>query len=176
MKISQLIRVRIKHYFIILVLLCFSLQPEIFCQGNISISRLQTDNGLSHNSVYSIIQDRDGLIWIGTKDGLNSYNGFNFTIYRYEFFDSTSISKSWVNALFEDSQGFIWIGTEGGGLNRFDKNSGKFIRYRNHPENANSICSNIVYSISEDKDSNLWIGTRNGISVLDKSRVNFTTY
>jgi len=165
-----------KHYIFLLVLLIIFAQTDIFCQGNISISRLQLENGLSHNSVYSIIQDKEGLIWIGTKDGLNSYDGYNFKIYRHEFFDSASISNSWANALFEDSQGFIWIGTEGGGLNRFDKKSGVFTRFRNKQEDKNSICSDIVYSIAEDKNSELWIGTRNGISVLDSSRKNFTNY
>lgn len=164
-------------YFILFILTCYFIpQSVIFCQGNISINRLQLENGLSHNSVYAIIQDKEGLIWLGTKDGLNSYDGYNFKIYRHEFFDSTSISNSWVNALFEDSKGYIWIGTEGGGLNRFDKKSGKFIKFRNDPENPNSIRSDIVYSISEDMHSNLWIGTRNGISVLDNSHKKFTTY
>jgi signal transduction histidine kinase/ligand-binding sensor domain-containing protein/CheY-like chemotaxis protein len=176
MKKSHSIKAGKKLYFFLLALLLIFTQSDIFCQGNISISRLQLENGLSHNSVYSIIQDKEGLIWIGTKDGLNSYDGYNFKIYRHEFFDSASISNSWVNALFEDSQGYIWIGTEGGGLNRFDKKTGVFTRFRNNPEDKNSICSDIVYSIAEDKNSELWIGTRNGISVLDSSRKNFTNH
>ncbi|MBK7628723.1 MAG: response regulator [Bacteroidales bacterium] len=176
MKKSLPIKAGKKHSVFLLALLLICNQYDIFCQGNISISRLQLENGLSHNSVYSIIQDEEGLIWIGTKDGLNSYDGYNFKIYKHEFFDSASISNSWVNALFEDSKGFIWIGTEGGGLNRFDKKSGEFIRFRNKPEVRNSICSDIIYSIAEDNNSDIWIGTRNGISVLDSTRKNFKNY
>jgi len=176
MKKYNTIAKREKHIIFLITLLLVLSQSDLLCQGNISINRLQLENGLSHNSVYSIIQDREGLIWIGTKDGLNSYDGYNFKIYRHEFFDSTSISNSWVNVLLEDSKGFIWIGTEGGGLNRFDKKSGKFIKFRNNPEDKNSLCSDIIYSIAEDSNSDLWIGTRAGISVLDNSQKNFTNY
>ncbi len=176
MKKIYTITKRGKYSFFLLTLLTIFTFSDTFCQGNISIDRLLLENGLSHNSVYSIIQDREGLIWLGTKDGLNSYDGYNFNVYKHEFFDSTSISNSWVNVLLEDSNGFIWIGTEGGGLNRFDKKSGKFTKYKNNPEDKNSLCSDVIYSLAEDINSNIWIGTRAGISVLDKSLSSFINY
>ncbi len=176
MKKYHNITLRAIHRFLLAGLIIFLSASEIFCQGNISINKLQMENGLSHNSVYSIIQDREGLIWIGTKDGLNSYDGYNFKTYRYEFSDSTSISNSWVNVLLEDSKGYIWAGTDEGGLNRFDKKTGKSIKFRNNPDDKNSICSNIIYSLAEDSNSNIWIGTRNGISVLDNSLKTFKNY
>jgi signal transduction histidine kinase/ligand-binding sensor domain-containing protein/CheY-like chemotaxis protein len=176
MNLNRNIAGREIFWFILTSLLIILSTSEIFCQGNISIHKLRMENGLSHNTVYSIIQDSEGLIWIGTKDGLNSYDGYNFKTYRYEFFDTNSISNSWINILFEDSKGYIWIGTDEGGLNRLDKRTGKSIKFRNNPEDTNSICSNTIYAIAEDTNSNIWIGTRNGISVLDNSLRNFRNY
>ena len=67
---------------------------------------LTTDNGLSFNSVYSIMQDKQGFIWIGTLDGLNRYDGLEIRNYRV-------VDKKYfqyVNPLVEDSLGNIWSG------------------------------------------------------------------
>lgn len=145
-------------------------------QSNVWFKKLSIEDGLSHNTVYSILQDTEGFIWIGTKNGLNCYDGYTFRIYDTNLNDSTSLSNSWVNTLFQDSKGFIWIGTEGGGLNRLNKKTGIIERFINKPDNKNSLLSNYVYAITEDSNSNLWIGTEIGISVLDASRESFKNY
>ena len=89
--------------------------------------------GLSQNSVHAIYKDRDGLMWIGTQDGLNSFDGKDFRVYRHDENDSTSISDQFVLSIKEDRDGFLWIGTRSG-LNRLDKSTGKFIRYYINPE------------------------------------------
>ena len=85
-------------------------------------------DGLSQNSVHAIFRDRDGLVWIGTQDGLNSFDGKNFTVYRHSDDDSTSISDQFVLNIQEDRSGTIWIGTRNG-LNAFNKRTKKFRRY-----------------------------------------------
>ncbi len=84
-------------------------------------------DGLSQNSVHAIHRDKDGLIWIGTQDGLNSFDGKRFTVYRYNEDDSTSISDQFVLRIQEDKKGNLWIGTRNG-LNHFNKRTGKFKR------------------------------------------------
>lgn len=70
---------------------------------------------LSHNSVWVMIQDTDGLMWFGTKEGLNSYNGYDNTIYKYDASDSLSIGNSSIRALFEVVAGEqLWVGTDKG--------------------------------------------------------------
>jgi signal transduction histidine kinase/ligand-binding sensor domain-containing protein len=122
------------------------------------------------------MQDREGFIWLGTKNGLNCYDGYTFKIYETNFNDSTSISNSWINVIYQDKSGFIWTGTEGGGINRINRRTGKIDKFTAHSDIPNSLCSDYIYALTEDADSNLWIGTVDGISVLDRKRKNFRSY
>ena len=76
------------------------------------------NSGLSHNSVLCLAQDKSGLIWIGTRDGLNRFNGIDYTIYKHNFDDKGSISNNQINCLYETRAGDLWIGTAYG-LSRF---------------------------------------------------------
>lgn len=87
-----------------------------------------SNNGLSQNSVHAIYRDHDGLVWLGTQDGLNSFDGKNFTIYKPQANDSTSLSDQFVLSIREDNDGFLWVGTRYG-LNKLDKRTGKFTRF-----------------------------------------------
>ena len=132
---------------------------------------LTIDDGLSQSAVYALLQDRQGFVWIGTKDGLNQYDGYSFTVYKNHPSDSTSLSNNYITALFEDRHGFIWVGTREGGLNRLDPTSGTFRRYAHAPENPGSISSNRITAITGDSSGALWIGTRNDLNRLTAGEV-----
>jgi signal transduction histidine kinase len=90
--------------------------------------------------------------------------------YRFNQKDSTSISTDYILSIFEDSGGTLWIGGWGGGLNRFDKQNQKFMRYTHDPEDPHSICDDIVNSIHESESNGqsvLWIGTSGGLSYMN---------
>jgi ligand-binding sensor domain-containing protein/signal transduction histidine kinase len=70
--------------------------------------------GLSSMQVRKIVQDRFGFIWIGTTDGLNRFDGRQFTVYRHLTEDSNSLSNNIVNSLSVDSAGRVWIATNNG--------------------------------------------------------------
>jgi ligand-binding sensor domain-containing protein len=89
--------------------------------------RIPAGSGLSQNTILAIIQDRRGFLWVGTAEGLNRYDGYDFVGYRHDPADSTSLSNSRVLALFEDRAGRLWAGTVNG-ANRFDERSGRFER------------------------------------------------
>ncbi len=127
---------------------------------------LTIDHGLSQSAVYSLLQDRQGFVWIGTKDGLNRYDGYEFTIYRKVAADSASLSNNYVTALFEDRRGFLWVGTLEGGVNRLDRASGHFQRYLHSPPLPGSISGNHITAIAEDNSGSLWIGTSHGLNRL----------
>src|SRR5262245_34747829 len=97
-------------------------------QEEMSLSRVGTEAGLSHNSVYSLLQDRQGFLWVGTVDGLNRYDGYTFLTYRHDPSDSRSLSNPVVRCLLEDSRGELWVGTDNG-LDRLDRRQGRFTRY-----------------------------------------------
>ena len=116
-------------------------------------------NGLSQNSVHCIFQDRDGLIWVGTQDGLNSFNGKSFKKYRANSLDSTTLSDQFVLSIEEDNNGFLWVGTRNG-LNKLNKQTGKFTRYYLTNQEKNLINSPYTKLI-KDKVGRIFLSKSN---------------
>ena len=117
-------------------------------------------DGLSQNYITDIKQDKDRLIWIGTKNGLNKYDGYEMTIYNHIQNDSTSIPNNYISYIYQDSKDNLWIGTNTGLC--------KYIPEKNCFEQFNfgttdSPHSNYnISSLFEDKNNILWIGTEEG--------------
>src|SRR5690606_6118270 len=89
----------------LLILLQLLLHDESGAQSFYNFTGISTVDGLSANTVNVIVQDRQGYIWFGTSNGLNKYNGTNFTIYRHAANDSLSIPGNEVQALYLDKKG-----------------------------------------------------------------------
>ncbi len=117
------------------------------------------EEGISNENVLAILQDRNGYIWFGTMDGLNKYDGYSFTKYKFDPFDSSSLSQNTIYTIWEDKYGFIWVGTYEG-LCRFDRTTEKFSRFKPDP-NAKFSDPNIT-SINEDRDGMMWVGSFTG--------------
>ena len=79
-------------------------------QRNIQFSTLSISNGLSQATVNSIAQDQQGFIWIGTQEGLNRYDGYEFKVYLKHTAEPNSLSNDWVWTVFADTAGRLWIG------------------------------------------------------------------
>lgn len=92
----------------------------------LKVERFTTENGLSSNVVFCILQDRKGYLWIGTNDGLNRYDGYTFKVYRSNPGDSNSLAGNSVTALCEDQDGNLWIGA--GGLCRYNNEKNNFTK------------------------------------------------
>ncbi len=117
---------------------------------DLQLVHLTTADGLSHNIVYCILQDRYGFMWFGTQDGLNRYDGYTFTIYRHLRSEPQSLAHNTINTLYEDRAGRLWVGTIGG-LDSFAGN-GRFIHHTALPVES-------VSAIYQDADGFLWVGT-----------------
>ena len=134
-------------------------------------------DGLSQNAVNAIAQDRTGYIWIGTQEGLNRYNGYEFSIYEHASSDPKTLSNSWVWDLLVDRSGTIWVGTDGGGLNRYDAATDTFDHFRHDPNDAGSLSSDRVRAIAQDRDGALWVGTDGGgLNRLDVRHSRFARF
>jgi serine phosphatase RsbU (regulator of sigma subunit)/ligand-binding sensor domain-containing protein len=135
---------------------------------SLKFERLSLEQGLSQSVVTCIVQDRQGFMWFGTMDGLNKYDGYEFTVFKHDPLDSNSISHNHITALYEDSSGTLWIGTRAG-LHRFDRIREKFIRYQHDPNIAPALSQNGVTALIAGKSQNrLWVGTTaGGLSLLD---------
>jgi len=144
---------------------------------DLKFERITTQQGLSQSTVYAILQDSKGFMWFGTEDGLNKYDGYNFTVYRFDQNDPSSLGGNKIQAIHEDKEGQLWIGTVGGGLNKFNRNKERFTRYQSDPKNPQSLSSNEVVSIYEDKNGIFWLGTwKGGLNKFDKKTGQFTSY
>lgn len=144
-------------------------------QGN-NYKSISIAQGLSQGMVFDILQDKEGFIWVATKNGLNRYYGYGFNIYTNDPYDIHSVSSNLVTELFEDSEGRIWAGTENAGLNVFDKATGKFFRIVNDPNNPNSISgNNIRPGITETKDGKILVAANNeGLNIITLATDYFT--
>ena len=81
-------------------------------------------------------------MWFGTEDGLNKYDGYNFTVYRHDPEDSLSISGNWIKTLHESHYGgkhSLWVGTFNSGLNRLDLETEQFTHFRHNPNDPQSL-------------------------------------
>src|SRR5271170_4055935 len=84
--------------------------------GNLKFGHIGTDAGLSQSNVTCILQDSRGLMWFGTQDGLNRYDGYRFTVYKNDPLDPVSLSNNYIKDIKDDAKGNIWVATLGGGL------------------------------------------------------------
>jgi ligand-binding sensor domain-containing protein/serine phosphatase RsbU (regulator of sigma subunit) len=116
---------------------------------------------ISSNHVSCLFEDRSGIIWIGTNNGLNYYNPMLDYIQVLNKNTDPPLSGNNIKSIYEDGHGRIWIGTSGSGLNMIEKN-GNIIHFKNE-KNKNNILSNEVSSISSDIHGNIWILTEFGI-------------
>lgn len=130
-----------------------SLQPPLSTNAQFQTLRfhhLTPAQGLAHEIVLSVLQDREGFLWFGTQRGLNRYDGYNFLLYRHSRENPNSLSNDTIQTLYEDAQGWLWVGTASG-LDHLDTERRTIVH---HPEIYESI-----RAFAEDDQGRLWIGT-----------------
>lgn len=153
-----------------------------------SFTRFQHDPedplSISHDIITTIHEDTQQTLWIGTTGGgLNRFDrrAQTFYAYRHDENNAESISDNNVRAIYEDRKGNFWVGTGGpgpttkGGLNRFDRNTGIFIRYLSDPGDPGTLIDNRVWALCEDHTGTFWVGTwGDGLHIMDREKESFT--
>ena len=118
---------------------------------------LTVENGLSDNRVNCFYKDRSGYIWIGTRNGLNRYDGHAFRVFRPS--SRNSISNEVINSIAEDDKGTIWVGTMNG-LNRYDPTLNHWETILPDPlKKSVGLPNNLVWDIQFSKEGLLWIAS-----------------
>ena len=120
-------------------------------------SGLSIQDGLSQSTVYSISQDHKGFLWVATADGLNKYDGYNFTVYQHLKDDTTSIQSNLIRALLFDDDHRLWVGT-GSGISCYDDRKNTFTNY---------ILNTQVNHICQVRANELWLATSTGFFKFD---------
>ncbi|MCW2120943.1 two-component regulator propeller domain-containing protein [Flavobacterium sp. 7A] len=164
-------QLRLKSYLSIAIIVLLILNTAtIYSQKKNAFIHLTTENGLSQSDVNTVFQDSHGFMWFGTHDGLNKYDGYNFTVYNPILNNDKSISSNLIWDIVDDVKGNLWIGTTGGGLNCFDTKTETFTQFKNKIGDFNSISSNTISTLLRDKKNRLWIATKNGVNMLDLNK------
>ncbi|WP_143961263.1 two-component regulator propeller domain-containing protein [Litoribacter populi] len=118
---------------------------------------LGVEQGLSHQTVFSILQDTQGFMWFGTKDGLNRFDGSQFKIFKYNPKDPNSIGNNTVLSLFEDSQYNLWVGTQDG-VYIYNPEKESFTAFEEKGPEGEKVNGPIL-AIKEDLAGNIWMAS-----------------
>ena len=139
---------------------------------NFNFKNITIEDGLSQSTVKTIYQDSKGYIWIGTNDGLDRYNGYEFKHYKHDKYDKNSIANNYIVDIIEDKNGYIWVSTIGG-LSRINPDKDEIKNYYSKEDSGNLSNSNL-WQILCTKDNRLIASTIDGLNVYDKNKDKFT--
>ncbi len=132
-----------------------------FCLGQpYYFKHYQVENGLSNNTVYACVQDKQGFLWFGTKDGLNRFDGYTFKTFRHDNGNKKSIGNNFIQTLYLDKKGILWIGTAAGIYN-YNAQDESFIPIK-------TASANEVRCIVNDKYGNCWFVGNNTVFSYQK--------
>ncbi len=141
---------------------------------------ISNPEGLTHSSIWCIVKDHQGTLWMGTYFG--GVNYFNpeyeiYTRYKTSVKEEEGLSSPIVGHMLEDKYHNLWIATEGGGLNKYDRKN-KVFKWYKHTVGKNSISQNNIKALYYDANrDHLWIGTHlGGLNKLDMKTDRFTHY
>lgn len=134
-----------RKFFLLLFFLFFSIN---FIEAqDYYFKHFQAEEGLSHNTVLTSLQDEDGFMWFGTKDGLNRFDGYRFKTYRSNGDPIHSLGSNFIRSLHE-YKGIIWVGTDKG-LYQYNRKTDRFTI-------LNEAINNRINDINHDKKGNIW--------------------
>lgn len=132
--------------------------------SDLKFKHLSVQDGLSQSWTKCFLEDQTGLLWIGTNDGLNKYDGKHFKVYKYIPEQEKSLNNNTINTIFEDSKGKIWVGTQAG-LNYYQQELDIFVPI--------SSINNYITSILELKENSYLVGVAGGLYLFNP--INYTS-
>ncbi|HET9033108.1 MAG TPA: EAL domain-containing protein [Dokdonella sp.] len=156
---------RVACWLLLLFLLAVSLSVSAV-ERDYYFDRLDNESGLLQNSVLSLIQSRDGTIWIGTQAGLHQFDGYRFRLFEHNPDNPHGLPDSAITALAETLDGRLWVGTSVSGIARLDPASGRFDSFALADGAFDRNARESVTALLLDPARGLWIGSRGGLDLL----------
>lgn len=161
---------KLHFYLIFLLILPFCLKGQQY-----NATQLSLESGLSQSSVSAIVQDEKGFLWLGTQDGLNRYDGYEFRVIKHIPFDSTSLSSNYITALCTEKEDKVWVGTPLQGLNLYNPRNNSAIHF--HKKSQYPLSDNRINDILKDKFGQIWVATSKGINrIIIDNKAGKTSY
>lgn len=141
---------------------------KIISAQNITFEHYNDYDGLSHNSVRHIVQDKKGFLWLGTFAGLNRFDGYEFEIYSSNEKKPYRLINDDITALaLDNGANILWIGTRNG-LVRFELDTHELTIFLPEKDNTDSLPDNEIRSLHVDRLDRLWVGTKNkGVFLME---------
>lgn len=153
-----------KHISLLLRFLLFALTGAVQAQFNYSFEQLSVDEGLKNSRVVSVVQDREGFMWLATHNGLDKFNGADIRHYSLSSPDGLFTNDDIINCLVLSDKYDILCGTKNGNLYAYNRQADEY--YKVLPFEHSDALFNIYAILSEDED-NIWIGTTGGLYHFD---------
>lgn len=138
------------------LLVAIYVQADHFKYSFLYSSRM--NEGLSQLSVTAMCQDSKGYLWLGTRNGLNRYNGSTYTIYSHQIEDSLSLVDNQISCLAEQDGRYLWIGTSRG-VSRLSLTTDSIRNYYV----KDGLAVGEILSVYVDRHQQIWVGTRTGL-------------
>ncbi|MFK7931952.1 MAG: two-component regulator propeller domain-containing protein [Saprospiraceae bacterium] len=149
--------------------------PCALAQDAAAFQYLTKKNGLSQSSVFAIAQDSFGLMWFGTRDGLNQYDGYRIKIYRNGQAANDLIGND-IRTLYVDPKSKqMWVGTVTG-LSLYRSRSDDFKNFTHLATDSSSISNDVIRAVYRDSKGRLWVCTRNGLNLFNANENSFSTF
>lgn len=140
----------IMRYFLVLCSLYLSC-ISVFAQHNLRFKRIDSTNGLPHNTVFCIRQDAYGFMWFGTRYGLARFDGYSFKTFNST---NTVLTNHTIRDLIPKNDSLYYLATEGG-LYLLNVRTNVISKY----QTQNGFLSARIVDLAKDKDNTLWVAT-----------------
>ena len=164
-----------KRLSIVYYLLVFILSSHLSIGQNMVFDRLTRQDGLPTNNVSDIVQDDQGFMWFGTRNGLIRFDGYSYKKYTYSPLDTFTVSDNYISCLLKLKNGKILIGTNFAGFCIYDPQLERFDRYQINAAKAGPHSNNIL-TATQDSSGIVWIGTWNGFAKFDPNSAEIQHY
>lgn len=145
-------RFKVTTFLISLLSLPFSLSSE-----NLDFTNYSVENGLAHPSVSSVVQDKEGYLWVGTKNGLSKFDGINFETIKLPR------SSDFILSIFYDNYQTLWVSTT---TELFRLNTETLVT-----EEIGELKNYFVHSVFQDKERNFWFATNFGLKKIQNEKI-----
>ena len=144
-----------RYFLTLLITLRSFLIFSIDKSAEYNFTRIDINQGLSHNQVHCIFKDSKGFVWIGTNSGLNRFDGYTFKVFRHIPYDSTSLSDNRIQNIFEDPSGRLWVSTMSSYI-VYDPVTEKFSHDNELFHKNIEIPADSISRIRQDNSGNIW--------------------